>query len=94
VSFYFSQYIFDFSEQRASAKRLREREKILDCALIDQPLIFDKTPYYENWQPMLSGLQVIRRRAAWHAADVWTNDQQIRVYVVEAINGCAQVACL
>jgi hypothetical protein len=56
VSFYLSQDVFDSGEQRASAEWLREREKLLNCALIYQALIFDKTPYYENWQPMLPGL--------------------------------------
>ena len=48
VSCSLSQNIFDFGEQRASAKCLWEREKLLDCAMIFQPLIFDKTPYDEN----------------------------------------------
>jgi hypothetical protein len=56
VCVYLSQDILDFGQQRASAKCLRERKKLIDCALIYQPLIFDKTPYDENWQPMLSGL--------------------------------------
>ena len=55
VSLYLSQYIFDPSEQSASAECRREREKLLDCAMTFQPLIFDKTPYDEYWQPMLFG---------------------------------------